>query len=156
MDVDTWTDHGSVGVTSSSGKDYNAIDPNLFLHDDTYYLNFGSFWDDLYQVKMKSTPTKTAGSSSYQIAYNASGTHSIEASFMIERDDLYYLFFSSGQCCDYDTDKPAAGDEYKVMVCVSDEPTGDFRDKDGVSCLESGGTLVLASHGDIYGPVRLQ
>lgn len=45
-------------------------------------MTFGSFWDDIYQVAMKSPPTAPSGSS-YNIAYNASSDHAEEASFMV-------------------------------------------------------------------------
>ena len=94
MEVGSWTDHGSTGVTSSSSKIYNTIDPNLINVSGTYYLNFGSFWDDIYQVKMASTPTKSSGSP-YNIAYNSSGTHAEEGSYMFyyQRILLSPLFF---------------------------------------------------------------
>ncbi|PYI35015.1 endo-alpha-1,5-arabinanase precursor [Aspergillus indologenus CBS 114.80] len=151
MELNTWTDHGSVGVASSSSKKYNAIDGNLLVDGSSYYLQFGSFWGDLYQVKMAS-PLKTAGSASYNIAYNATGTHSEEGSYLFKYGSYYYLFFSSGTCCGYDTSLPAQGEEYKIMVCRSTSATGGFVDKNGNACTESGGTIVLASHGTVYGP----
>ncbi|OCL05671.1 glycoside hydrolase family 43 protein [Glonium stellatum] len=141
MDVGTWTDLGATGVASDSTKIYNAIDPYLIVVGSSYYLNFGSFWDDIYQVAMASTPTKTAGTSSYIIAYNSSGTHAEEGSYMFYYSGYYYLFFSRGICCGYDTSRPATGAEYSVMV-----------DKSGNSCTTNGGTVVLASHGTVYGP----
>lgn len=125
MEYDSWTDHGSTGIKSSSSKIYNAIDPNLIYADGTYYINFGSFWDDLYQVPMKSTPT-AAASSSYNIAYDPSGTHAEEGSYMFQYGDYYYLFYSAGICCGYDTSMPASGEEYHIKVCRSTSPTGDF------------------------------
>lgn len=152
MDVGSWTDHGSIGIQSDSTKAYNAIDPNLILSGSTYLMNFGSFWTDIFQAPMKSTPTASSGSA-YNIAFNSSGTHSIEGSYMINYDGYYYLFFSSGQCCGYDTSKPAPGGEYKVMVCRSKTATGSFLDASGKSCLtQNGGTIVLQSHGTVYGP----
>jgi hypothetical protein len=50
MEAGSWTDHGSTGIASSSGKAYNAIDPNLIKVGSSYYMNFGSFWGDIYQV----------------------------------------------------------------------------------------------------------
>lgn len=45
MDVGSWTDHGSAGITSDSSKGYNAIDPALVqAADGSYYMTFGSFW----------------------------------------------------------------------------------------------------------------
>ena len=152
MEVGSWTDKGTTGISSDSSKAYNAIDPNLIIASDgSYKLNFGSFWHDLYQAPMKSPPT-VASSGSTNIAYMSTGTHSIEGSYMILREGYYYLFFSDGQCCGYDTSKPASGGEYKVKVCRSQSINSGFVDKTGKSCLSGGGTLVLASHGTVYGP----
>ncbi|KAL7270401.1 hypothetical protein RUND412_006897 [Rhizina undulata] len=153
MEVGSWTDLGSAGVTSASGDSYNAIDPSIILAEDSnYYLTFGSFWADIYQVEMASTPTATAGGTPYQVAYNSSGTHAVEGSYVYYRSGYYYLFFSSGQCCGYDTSKPTAGNEYRINVCRSTEVSGSYVDADGVSCTAGGGTTVLASHGTVYGP----
>ncbi|KAM3086395.1 hypothetical protein ACMFMG_000532 [Clarireedia jacksonii] len=152
MEVGSWTDHGSTGVASSSSKLYNAIDPNLIKVGSAYYLNFGSFWDDIYQVGMASTPLKTGGSASYNIAYNSSGTHALEGSYMFYYSGYYYLLFSSGICCGYETSKPAAGAEYKIVMCRSTSATGGFVDKNGVACTANGGSTLLASHGNVYGP----
>ncbi|GKZ97875.1 hypothetical protein AnigIFM59636_001693 [Aspergillus niger] len=152
MDLNSWNDHGSIGVASNSGKLYNAIDPNLIKADGTFYMNFGSFYNDIYQVKMNSAGTKTAGSAAYNIAFNVTSDHSEEGAFMYQYGSYFYLFFSSGACCGYDTNRPAAGEEYKIMVCRSTTATGGFIDKDGNDCQASGGSLVLKSHDNIYGP----
>ncbi|CEJ57518.1 Putative Arabinan endo-1,5-alpha-L-arabinosidase [Penicillium brasilianum] len=151
MEYGSWTDHGSTGIASSSSKAYNAIDGNLIEVDGIYYMNFGSFWHDIYQVPMNSAATK-ATSSSYNIAYNATGTHAEEGAYMYKYGSYYYLFFSSGICCGYDSSKPAAGEEYKIMVCRSTSPTSGFVDAAGTACTSSGGTVVLKSHGTVYGP----
>ncbi|KAI2463831.1 glycoside hydrolase family 43 protein [Annulohypoxylon bovei var. microspora] len=152
LDVGTWTDLGSTGIESASGKPYNAIDANLINADGTYYLTFGSFWQDIYQVAMTSTPEAVAsGASSYQVAYDPVKADE-EGSFIFKNGNYYYLFYSKGQCCGYDTSKPAAGGEYKVMVCRSTSATGGFVDATGKACTSSGGTVVLESHGNIYGP----
>ncbi|KAL4768718.1 glycosyl hydrolase [Aspergillus nidulans var. acristatus] len=59
----------------------------------------------------------------------------------------YYLLFSSGRASKYDTTLPAQGEEYKIMVCRSRSGREDFVDRSG----KSGGTILLASHGSIYG-----
>lgn len=99
MDVGSWTDLGATGISSSSGSAYNAIDANLIATGGNYYVTFGSFWSDLYQVKMANPPVKTAGSSAYQVAYNSSGAHALEGPTVFERSGYFYLFFSSGTCC---------------------------------------------------------
>lgn len=126
MEVGSWTDHGATGIASSSSKLYNAIDPALLIDGSNYYLSFGSFWDDIYQVKMASPPLKAGGSASYNIAYNSSGTHAVEGSNIFSYDGYYYLLFSSGICCGYDTAKPTTGAEYKIMMCRSSSATGSF------------------------------
>ena len=157
MDSGSWTDHGSLGIPQSS--DYNLIDPNLLIAPDgSYHLSFGSFWNDIYQIPMLDPSEISNDTAPYNIAYNATNTlHSVEGSFQFwwptDGTDYYYLFFSSGACCNTPPDLPPPGEEYKIMVCRSTSPTGGFVDKDGIDCLtESGGTLVLGSHDDVYAP----
>lgn len=103
LDPGTWTDHGSAGVKSDDTKPYNAIDPNLIAVGSNYYLNFGSFWSDIYQVEMNSDADSTAsGSSAHQISFTSVGTHAREGSYMFYYDGYYYLLWSQGICCDYE------------------------------------------------------
>jgi arabinan endo-1,5-alpha-L-arabinosidase len=152
MDAGTWTDVGSVGVRSSPGKPYNAIDGNLISFNGNYYLTFGSFWNGIHQVQMKSTPTGVqSGSSAVQVAFDPADT-AMEGPTVFKHGSYYYLFFSKGQCCGYDKSRPAAGKEYRIMVCRSTSATGGFVDKNGKSCTSGGGTVVLPSHDWVYGP----
>jgi arabinan endo-1,5-alpha-L-arabinosidase len=126
MNLNTWTDHGRIGVDSYSGSAYNAIDGNLFLDGSTYYMQFGSFWGDIYQVQMNSAATSTAGTASHNLAYDPSGTHAEEGSSLYKYGNYYYLFYSAGLCCGYDTSMPASGQEYKIKVCRSTSATSGF------------------------------
>ncbi|KAK4234441.1 glycoside hydrolase [Achaetomium macrosporum] len=149
LDVGSWTDLGATGVASDASKPYNAIDGNLVQDaDGSYFLTFGSFWNDIYRVRV--TPTKTNGVS-YQVAYDPNDT-AMEGPFVFKYGSYYYLFFSKGQCCGYDTKKPAAGKEYRIMVCRGTSAVGPFTDKNGKSCRSGGGTVVLQSHDWVYGP----
>ncbi|KAI6838477.1 glycoside hydrolase family 43 protein [Hortaea werneckii] len=153
MDPGTWTDHGSTGIESSSGDPYNAIDGNLFITSSgTNLLTFGSFYGDIYQAPLSGDALTWGGGDVYNIEYNATGTRPSEGPFLFEYGDYFYLFWSSGSCCGYDSDRPAPGDEYKVMVCRSNSATGNFVDASGRACTDGGGTLVLGSHGNVYGP----
>jgi len=154
MDVGSWTDLGSTGVESVSGSNFNAIDGNLQSANGKFYMNFGSFWSDLFQIEMTATPTKVAKAvtSATQIAFVPTSPQAQEGGFGYRYGNYYYLFFSVGSCCGYDTNRPAPGKEYKIQVCRSSNVSGLFVDKNGASCLQGGGTTVLESHDFVYGP----
>ncbi|KAF2132117.1 glycoside hydrolase family 43 protein [Dothidotthia symphoricarpi CBS 119687] len=154
MEVGSWTDHGTTGVESTTSNNFNAIDGQLQVVDSKYYLNFGSFWSDLFQIEMASPPLKAAKAvtSATNIAFVPTSPQAQEAAFTYKNGSYYYLFFSVGSCCGYDTSRPAAGKEYKIQVCRSTSVSGPYVDKAGTSCLSGGGTTVLESHGTVYGP----
>lgn len=174
MEAGTWVDHGSTGVESSSAKPYNAIDPTMIEVDGSYYLSFGSFWENIYVVPFDSdAETVSDLDSATQVIYQPAGSHEVEASFPYYYDGYFYVcnsrqnlpytflllltrmlqeFWSEGQANNYDTDKPAAGGEYKVRACRSTTLEGSYTDEDGTSCLDGGGNYVLESHGQVYGP----
>jgi arabinan endo-1,5-alpha-L-arabinosidase len=73
--------------------------------------------------------------------------------WVVNGQNFYYLFFSGGACCNAPGQLEAPGEEYRISVCRSGSPTGGFKDKDGRDCVtENGGSLVYASHGDVYAP----
>lgn len=152
MEAGSWADGGSTGIQSTTGEAFNAIDGALIQSGSSYSMNFGSFWGDIYQVAMNGAATASSGTNYVQLAYNSSGSHAVEGSYMYYRSDYYYLFFSSGVCCGYDATKPAPGAEYRIHVCRSQSVSGPFVDKGGNSCLSGGGTVVLESHDYVYGP----
>ncbi|KAF2188807.1 glycoside hydrolase family 43 protein [Zopfia rhizophila CBS 207.26] len=163
-DPGSWTDHGSVGVPKS--PDYNLIDANFFRECATCqnYWNFGSAWKDVYQTTLKGDFLAWSGEAPRQQLYNSTTTPNqnfpsiTEGSFLfwwpIRNTKYYYMFFSSGACCNAADSLAAPGDEYKIMVCRSNSPTGPFTDQAGKNCLtENGGSLVLGTHGDnVYAP----
>ncbi|CAI5746216.1 unnamed protein product [Peronospora destructor] len=123
LDSGTWIDAGSVGVTSDSSKTYNAIDPNLFKDRDQYYLNFGSFWQGIYQIQFLSDPTKPAVKAVPQQLAFTSNDEVREGAYEFAYNGYYYLFFSQGVCCVLDQKKPVKGKEYHILVCRSKSPT---------------------------------
>ncbi|EGG05115.1 family 43 glycoside hydrolase [Melampsora larici-populina 98AG31] len=153
MEVGSWTDHGAIGIRSTARSPYNAIDPSLLISGNNSYLVFGSWNHGIYQVAMKSPPIKRIRSSvPTEVAYVPSGAHTGEGASMFQHDGWYYLLYSAGICCGYQDKKPAAGEEYKIVMCRSKSPTSGFLDKAGVDCLKGGGTTLLASHDNVYGP----
>jgi arabinan endo-1,5-alpha-L-arabinosidase len=153
LDAGTWVDLGAMGVMSGPGSNYNAIDATL--HTDIrnrHWLTFGSFWDNIFNVELPDPPTTYSNAPLNHLVMNKTESHAIEGAYLFPWEDYYYLFFSSGICCDYDITFPSPGSEYKIMVCRSEDANGPFVDASGTSCLDSGGTLVLKSHGFVYGP----
>lgn len=156
MEYGTWTDYGATGISSTGSSPYNAIDPTLFLDPVTsaYYMTFGSYWGGIYVVQMNSAATQVASGATYtNLAYAPSGVHALEGSNMYYRNNYYYLFTSVGDSGSFNNASlPAAGAEYHVFVCRSSSITGPFVDSAGVSCLNGGGDLLLASHDYVYAP----
>jgi len=73
--------------------------------------------------------------------------------WVVDKVNYYFLFFSGGACCNPPDQLEPAGEEYRISVCRSESPSGPFVDQEGKDCTkENGGTLVLASHGDVYAP----
>lgn len=115
-------------------------------------MSLGSFWDGIYQVPMNNPPTGVkSGVQPTQIVHNSADS-AMEGPAVMKYGEYYYLFFSKGQCCGLDKSRPAAGKEYRIMVCRSKVPTVGFVDKSGRACTNGGGTVVLESHGWVYGP----
>ncbi|KAK4220494.1 putative arabinan endo-1,5-alpha-L-arabinosidase A [Podospora fimiseda] len=159
LDINTWTDLGSINLSSSpsSKTPYNAIDPSLIYDQaNTSYLTFGSFWKGIYLIPLSySTTTSkftvTSSNQAIQLAFDPSDA-AIEGPNIYFKNGFFYLFFSKGACCGYDRSRPAKGKEYRIMVCRSTNLTGVYRDKNGRDCRNGGGTVVLESHGWVYGP----
>lgn len=177
MDAGTWNEFGQLKIPANnallanhaSNNGYNILDASLLVtpENDTeperYYLSFGSYYAGLYQTELNNPLDLQANVSVDQMNHlevNTTGAHSTEGSFQFawptdgSAATKYYLFFSSGQCCKFkQMGVPAPGDEYKIMVCRADTPTGPFVDKNGKSCVtDNGGSLVLGSHGTVYAP----
>jgi len=157
IDLLSWIDHGATGIASDRSKPYNAIDANLFQYNDsggstTMLMSFGSFWGGIYQVPMASANRVSGAAAAKPVVYQPAGDHAIEAAYLFADASLYYMFFSAGRCCKLDRDRPAPGQEYRIMVCRASGPAGPFWDRSGRSCRAGGGTLVLSSHGHVYAP----
>lgn len=162
-----WEDHGCV-VRSVAGRDlWNAIDPNVFVDEDgSGWLSFGSFWGGIKLVKLDESLTRVAepqvwfplcrrpegtaeDTSLTDDAIKADargkdfdpGNGAVEAPFIVRRGDYYYLFVSYDLCC------RGAKSTYKVVAGRSDRITGPYYDKDGVSLMEGGGTVVVSGNG---------
>ena len=152
MAMDSWKDLGGTGIKSNDASEYNAIDPDLFIEDDRMYMIFGSYEEGLYQASMENPPTAVIPNTYVKLAYEPTKPHANEGSNMFKHGGHNYLFFSHGDCCGFDKKDVKAIDEYKIKVCRSKPGVVNFRDAKGRRCTNGGGTVVLGSHGDVYGP----
>ncbi|KNE54072.1 hypothetical protein AMAG_00074 [Allomyces macrogynus ATCC 38327] len=153
LDAGSWEDLGSTGVESRQGAAFNAIDGN-FVQDASgnWRMTFGSFWNDLFQTDMASVTKAKQPFRPTNIALDPNGTRPVEGGFVYKHRDEYFLFFSHGVCCRLDQARPKAGEEYKIKVCKSKNVNGPFVDQQGRSCTQGGGTVLLASHDNVYAP----
>ncbi|KAL3463692.1 glycosyl hydrolase [Aspergillus heterothallicus] len=152
LESGSWTDHGGLFRSEANGQ-FNAIDANFATIGGAPILTFGSYWNGIHQVPLNGPLSLADGAQARNVAYNSTGNHAIEAGFVIYRRGWYYLVFSSGRAGGYTDNFPAQGEEYRIVVCRSRDGRGGFVDREGRSCLTgNGGTTILASHGNIYGP----
>lgn len=157
LEPGSWTDHGSIGIPRD--QRYNRIDPNLLHGTGTGapLMAFGSFWDGIFQYPMADPPLRIVEGSDYTHLEQNTTKGNMEGPYQfrwsVDGEQFYYLFFSSGACCNAPDKLEPPGEEYRINVCRSTSPTGGFKDREGRDCVtENGGTLVYASHGDVYAP----
>jgi arabinan endo-1,5-alpha-L-arabinosidase len=133
-----WVDEGMV-LESVTTDNYNCIDPNLIIDaDGVSWLAFGSFWTGIKMRRLDYATGKPSEEDTtlYSLARRTVNNGSIEAPFIIRKDDFYYLFASFDFCC------RGVDSTYFVAVGRSENITGPYVDRDGVAMLEGGGTQV--------------
>ncbi len=155
-----WTDEGKV-FESTQHDDYNAIDPNILpLSKDKLALTFGSFWSGIKLLYLdahtgKPFPPAAGNRSTDQNANTQNSVialarrpspDAMEAPFLIKRGKFFYLFVSFDFCC------RGVNSTYNIRVGRATNVEGPYADRDGKALLDGGGTLVLASQGNVIGP----
>ena len=143
-----WMDEGEV-IRSTSGDNWNAIDPNLaFDEKGQPWLAFGSYWSGLKMRKIDAATGKLDETDRklYPLATRFVNNGSIEASFIIRHADYFYLFASFDACCQ------GTNSTYNVRVGRAETITGPYLDRDDKAMLEGGGTLILSAYDRWKGP----
>ena len=143
-----WVDEGLV-VETTGVEDYNAIDANLVLDDDNIpWLSFGSFWPGIKMVRLDFETGKrsTEDDTVYELAQRNVNSRSVEAPFIIKKDDFYYLFVSFDFCC------RGSDSTYNVRVGRSEVVTGPYVDRDDIEMMDGGGTQVTFPNDRWKGP----
>ncbi|KAI3621208.1 arabinan endo--alpha-l-arabinosidase [Moniliophthora roreri] len=148
-------------LSTSGSNNFNAIDPNLLVVGNTWYLSLGSFWTGIKSVTLNPSTGKPNTSTITSLAQRTANGGAIEASNVFKNGNYYYLFTSWDNCCrGTSTYNIRVGRSSKYVSRVSIgarlisecSPNGGFVDKSGVALTSGGGTLVLQTHGNIIGP----
>ncbi len=146
-----WVDKGMVLQSVPHRDHWNAIDAGLVEDDQgRVWMSFGSFWEGLKMVLLDDSLTRVAEPQQWHSlarrpADNLSdpaeaGDAAIEAPFIYRTGSWYYLFVSFDKCC------RGMDSDYKVMVGRAKNVEGPYLDRDGVSLLDGGGSLVIAGN----------
>lgn len=149
-----WTDTGKVisscGTASGCTTAFNAIDPAPYIDSaGQWWLTFGSWHDGIHVLQLDPSTGLPLGSNAalYDIARRGAGE---EGSFIFPytvRGTFYYYYFASiDVCCQ------GINSTYRIIVGRSTSPTGPFHDRGGLDLMDGGGTILLSTHGMIYGP----
>ena len=144
-----WTDQQMV-IESYDADPYNAIDANIAIDDSGQpWMAFGSYNDTgirMRRIDPETGKLSEADEKLYQLAARPDNGNALEAPFIVNRDEYYYLFVSWDRCC--------AGVEstYNIRVGRSESVTGPYVDREGVPMNEGGGTLVVESGRRWIGP----
>jgi arabinan endo-1,5-alpha-L-arabinosidase len=149
-----WTDAGKVisscGTAPGCTTAFNAIDPAPYLDAaGNWWLTFGSWHDGIHVLQLDPSSGLPLASNTtlYNIAKRSAGE---EGSFIFPYTvggTLYYYYFASiDVCCQ------GINSTYRIIVGRSTSPTGPFLDRGGIDLMDGGGTILLSTHGTIYGP----
>lgn len=134
-----WVDHGMLIESIPGQTNWNAIDPNAVIDENGQgWLCFGSFWSGIKLVKLNPDLTSLANPGEIiPLCERKTNGGAVEAPFIYKKLGWYYLFVSYDYCC------RGEKSDYKVVVGRSKNVEGPYLDKNGVSLLDGGGTLVV-------------
>jgi arabinan endo-1,5-alpha-L-arabinosidase len=134
-----WTDLGRAVFCSADVGVRNSIDPFVWRDGDERTLLWGSF-HGIYAAPLAPDGASLAGDP-VRLA-----DERFEAAYVIEREGAYYLFVSSGSCCD------GAGSTYVTWVGRAEALLGPYLDERGRDLRYGGGRVVLFRNDDWVGP----
>ena len=143
-----WEDKGKLFNSEEIGVN-NSIDPMVYQEDGKVYMVWGSF-RGIYLVELEKDGLSLKNGLEYAkenkiliAGYDTSrplDVSTYEGSYIIKKDNYYYLFLSNGQCC-------SGAYSYNLRVARSENIEGPYVDKTGTSVLggDNGTTIINAS-----------
>ena len=152
--VRSWSNSTAVTVAGFgfvSESTFNAIDPAPFVDPATgnWWLSFGSFFDGIHMIQLNPATglPMSSNTTTYPIVSTRIGGE--EGSFIypwvVNGTQYYYFFAPVNVCC-------SATSPYRTIVGRSTSPNGPFLDRGGLALTNSGGTILLSTHGNVVGP----
>lgn len=136
-------DQGKLFLSDEIGVG-NSIDPQFFIERGTPYLIWGS-WFGIHGVELTKDGLNWKERTTFLLAGNA-----YEAPHVFERNGYYYLFVSTGSCCD------GHDSSYEVEVGRSKSFFGPYYNEHGVDLREiddwNAGDAILTENERFAGP----
>lgn len=171
--VSSWSNASSAPPTGdattwnfNSATTWNAIDPAPFTDaNGNWWLVFGSWSDGTHLMELQSPTSNSSaatigfpvssGSNAYPVTTSAATStwtkigeraNGEEGPFIYYWNGYYYYFAPINTCCAGTTST------YREIYGRSQTVTGPYYDRGGINLANGGGTILLSSHGNIYGP----
>jgi arabinan endo-1,5-alpha-L-arabinosidase len=134
----------------SATTTWNAIDAAPFVDaSGKWWMSFGSFSDGIHIIQLDPTTGLPLASNPTPYPIISSRIGGEEGSFIypwvFNGTQYYYYFAPINVCC-----SPTS--PYRTIVGRSTSPNGPFVDRGGLDLTNSGGTILLSTHGNIVGP----
>lgn len=138
-----FTDHGPMFREADLGMT-NCIDPYFTVVEGTPYMVWGS-WFGIHAVEMTADGRDYVEGTDVHLA----GNHR-EGALVLERDGYYYLFYSTGMCCE------GLNSTYQVEVGRSESFTGPYFNQEGTDLRllneHNSGVAILEGNERFVGP----
>jgi arabinan endo-1,5-alpha-L-arabinosidase len=138
-----FVDQGSIVCSNlgSTSDAYDAIDPAVLLNaPDDPWLVFGSWGDGIHLLALDTNGNRR-DDQMVTLATRPADNPALQAAFLYRWRDDYYLFVS------FDSNP-----NHSLRVGRSQQLAGPYADRDGVSMLQGGGTVLLAGNSQFKGP----
>lgn len=130
-----WQDQGLV-IRSTASSNYNCLHPNLVVDQSGgVWLAFGSSRSGLKIVKLNSTTMKPKSGAIVR-SLATRNNKAIESPYLVVNTFGYYLFAT------IDNSSQGVDGTAKIIYGRASRITGPYYDKDGVSMLRGGGSLL--------------